>query len=204
MSTSKGQKVRQDVLGCLVLLGILALVGGGCTVAWRWAMGSTPAEFKPFVEQHGADFRPQGTRWHEVTDWQAANNEMTWTVEAGIVPFENPSVGLAAGDYRFYKRCYKELPEGVRAESAQDARTLAFVSYGDYPVGVYTDGSTRRGEAWQGYAIIVFVDAESGELLGVVRLDAPEPPEQTTENSVRTKVEDAEIIAAITNVSKRQ
>jgi hypothetical protein len=204
MSTPKSQTVRETVIGCLALLAILVLIGGGCTVVWRWAMGSTPKEYKPFVEKYGADFRPQGKRWREVTEWQAANNEMTSTVEPGIVPFENPRVGLAAGDYRFFKRCYKELSQDVRAESAADARTLAFVSYGDNRVGTYKDGYTQKGEAWQGYATIVFVDAASGELLGVVRLDAPEPPEQTTENSVRTKVEDPEVIAAITNVAKRQ
>lgn len=190
-------------MSCLVLLAILALIGGGCTAVWRWAMGSTPKEFKPLVEKYGADFRPQGKRWHEVTDWQAANPEMTSTVEPGIVPFENPRVGLAAGDYRFYERCYEELSQDVRAESAADARTLVFVSYGDIRVGTYKDGYTQKGEAWRGYATVVFVDAASGELLGVVGLDAPEPPARTTENSVRTKVEEPEIIAAITMVSKR-
>lgn len=185
--------------GYLIGLLVIALVAGAVAFfgfGWRpKQLDASYREFQPHVARLAGDLRPGEDAWDEAV--LNIGLPKSPVVAKGVIPVEvSRSSGGDAGGAEFSAALYDALATGARAADPDGVKTVALVYTDELKVGDYTFGTTDQGDAYQGYAEIVLVEAATGEPLRGIRLEAPKPPE-TSESTVHTVVEPATIARAI-------
>jgi hypothetical protein len=195
----KGAGRLATAAGYLIGLVVTGLVAGA--VAF-WGFGWRPKqldadyrEFQPHVAGLAGELRPGQSAWNEAV----LNIDLPKSpaIGKGLLPVEvTPSSGGDVGGAEFSAALYDALTTGARAADPDGVKTVALVYTDEHKVGDYTFGTTDQGDAYQGYAEIVLIDAATGKPLRGIKLEAPEPP-QTSETTVHTVVEPKAIARAI-------
>lgn len=197
--TDSGAGRLATAAGYLIGLVVIAVVAGAIAF---WGFGWRPKqldanyrEFQPHVARLVGDLRPGDAAWDEAV--LNIGLPKSPVIAKGVLPVEvGRTSGGDVGGAEFSATLYDALTAGARAADPGGVKTAALVYTDELKVGDYRFGTTDQGDAYQGYAEIVLIDAATGEPLRGIRLEASEPPE-TSESTVHTVVEPATIARAI-------